>query len=323
LAEPTPNSDPGPVDVHRLAHVAGRLIASALAPASREAYRRALLKFARFNYACLSRTTIFPVDVHSLLLYAAHLFDCSYAPSSIQSSLLAICYCNNLVSGCNLAKCFLVKKLLAGIHRESPPRLLRAPIALDILHALLDFTASAASGCSAYDKLLFSAMFLLAFHAFLRVGEFTTRSASSHAETLQRSDISFPGTSGVLVTLHYFKGNTSRTPFQILIPPSSVSSHCPVTAIRLFTIARGAAPGPLFVHSDGSPVLRAQFSVHLARSLDALGLSQANLRPHSFRIGAATSACAEGVSDSVIQRLGRWKSDTYKRYIRIPCFTSP
>jgi hypothetical protein len=92
------------------------------------AYRRALLKFAHFCYSRLACTAIFPVSLDALLLFAAYLFDLSYASASIQSSLLAISYCNTLVSGTNLAKSFLFKKLLAGLQRESMPGLPRAPI---------------------------------------------------------------------------------------------------------------------------------------------------------------------------------------------------
>ena len=38
---------------------------------------------------------------------------------------------------------------------------------------------------------------------------------------------------------------------------------------------------------------------------------------HSFRIGAAASAKQAGVSDSHLKALGRWKSDAYKKYIRL------
>ena len=38
---------------------------------------------------------------------------------------------------------------------------------------------------------------------------------------------------------------------------------------------------------------------------------------HSFRIGAAKHAAKIGKSDDEIMTMGRWKSDSYKRYIRI------
>jgi hypothetical protein len=38
---------------------------------------------------------------------------------------------------------------------------------------------------------------------------------------------------------------------------------------------------------------------------------------NSFRIGAATHAAQMGKSDDEIMTMGRWKSDSYKRYIRI------
>ena len=42
-----------------------------------------------------------------------------------------------------------------------------------------------------------------------------------------------------------------------------------------------------------------------------------NLNTHTFRIGGASAAASAGVPDSVIQILGRWKSDAYRRYIRL------
>ena len=39
---------------------------------------------------------------------------------------------------------------------------------------------------------------------------------------------------------------------------------------------------------------------------------------HSFRIGAATTAIAGGIPVDVIKTLGRWKSQAYQLYVRIP-----
>ena len=39
---------------------------------------------------------------------------------------------------------------------------------------------------------------------------------------------------------------------------------------------------------------------------------------HSFRIGAAMTAAACGVPAEVIKTLGRWKSQAYQLYVRLP-----
>jgi len=43
-----------------------------------------------------------------------------------------------------------------------------------------------------------------------------------------------------------------------------------------------------------------------------------NFPSHSFRTGAATVAARNGNPDHLIQSLGRWSSNTYQLYIRMP-----
>ena len=43
-----------------------------------------------------------------------------------------------------------------------------------------------------------------------------------------------------------------------------------------------------------------------------------NFSSHSFRIGAATVAARSGIPDHLIQTMGRWSSNAYQLYIRMP-----
>ena len=63
---------------------------------------------------------------------------------------------------------------------------------------------------------------------------------------------------------------------------------------------------------------RQLFSDTLDGLLHELHFKKENFNTHSFRIGAATSAKAVNTSDTHIQMLGRWKSNTYKLYIQTP-----
>ncbi len=47
-----------------------------------------------------------------------------------------------------------------------------------------------------------------------------------------------------------------------------------------------------------------------------MGIPEAGISGHSFRIGAATAAAESGSTDEEVKALGRWKSREYKGYIR-------
>ena len=53
-------------------------------------------------------------------------------------------------------------------------------------------------------------------------------------------------------------------------------------------------------------------------ALSQVGIDSAYYNGHSFRIGAATTAAAHGLNDSLIKSLGRWNSDAFQVYLKIP-----
>ena len=63
---------------------------------------------------------------------------------------------------------------------------------------------------------------------------------------------------------------------------------------------------------DGTPISRKYFTQQLNISLIGCGLDTKLYKGHSFRIGAATTAALEGVSEEKIKVMGRWSSNALK-----------
>ena len=92
----------------------------------------------------------------------------------------------------------------------------------------------------------------------------------------------------------------------------------PVGAILNFLVARGPQSGPLFAFADGRLLTRRRCVEAVKGALTAAGIDERRYNGHSFRIGAATTAAAKGIEDSIIKTLGRWESVAYQQYVRIP-----
>lgn len=93
---------------------------------------------------------------------------------------------------------------------------------------------------------------------------------------------------------------------------------CPVSAMLSYLVVRGSEPGFLFKFSNGHLLTKQRFVESVRQALSSAGLDPKLYAGHSFRIGAATTAGACGLSDSTIQMLGRWSSSAYLTYIKTP-----
>ena len=69
---------------------------------------------------------------------------------------------------------------------------------------------------------------------------------------------------------------------------------------------------------DGCPLTRQRFVVALKEVLQQVGIDYFKYSGHSFCIGAATTAAARGIQDSLLKTMGRWKSAAYQLYVRTP-----
>ena len=89
-------------------------------------------------------------------------------------------------------------------------------------------------------------------------------------------------------------------------------------AILAYLALRGPAVGLLCIFRDGFPLSRLDLVRAVRSALDVQGVDIWRFNGHSFRIGAATTAAACGIEDSLIQALGCWKSSPFTTYIQTP-----
>ena len=171
-----------------------------------------------------------------------------------------------------------------------------------------------------FDDIMFWAACCTAFFGFLRAAEFTVPSSGFISNVhLSASDISVdktPVPSLAIVRLARSKTDQFGTGCSVVLARSD-SALCPVTALMTYLRIRGMTPGPLFVYSDGSPLSKSKLNKKLQHVLSAAGW-QGRFTLHSFRVGAASTAASLGFPDHLIKALGRWSSEAYQVYIKLP-----
>ena len=235
----------------------------------------------------------------------------------LTSYLSAVGYVRKIKGYSDPTKSFLIHKLLTALsHRRLAD--LRLPITRPVLHELVKSLQHTNS--SVHQRCLYSAMFLLAFYGFFRIGELAAKSADCTNSVLRLQDLKFLMQHGqpqmIKIIITTFKHNTDSKPFEILIEREDTLPYCPVQALVDYCKLRGALPGTLFCRPNLAPITVYQFNTELSRCLQFCGLDTRRFKGHSFRIGAASLAAGKGFSDAQIRTLGRWKSDAFKLYIR-------
>ena len=277
-----------------------------------------------------------PLSPVCLPLYISYLSFRKLAYSTIALHLSAISYAHKVGGFCDPTKSFFNTKIIDRIKSSKTFRyssamgswsarsplpgngLLRLPITRPLLHELvrsLEYTNS-----SAFQRTLFSAMFLNAFYGLFRIGELSTKSSRFACSVVQYRDLQILSREKVpctaKVTIIDYKHNSDHRPFDILITRVDSVPFFPVKTLLKYCEVRGKRPGPLFCNSDQTPITVSQFNTELQRCLQYCGLDISRYKNHSFRIGGACHAADKGFSDAQIRDLGRCKSDAFKVYLR-------
>ena len=257
-----------------------------------------------------------PISISVMILFIAQLYEAKYAPTSITSILSAISYFHKVNGEDDPTKAVAVTKLMTGARNLKSSSDLRLPITPAVLKKLID--ASYHVFISPYMGTIIRAMMVLAFKAYLRIGEMVPRMKGEYHKCLQVGDITIVE-GNIVVHFKQFK-HSSKQGAQTLQVKYDLVENTNISVkqyIEQFRKMRGNVQGAFFAFPDGSPLLRREFDEALKQLLTFCGLNSQQFKGHSFRIGAATAAAARGESDAQIRAAGRWVSDAFKSYIRL------
>ena len=210
--------------------------------------------------------------------------------------------------------CKGAKKKMAGQATQT-----HLPITVQMLHDLKGVWQGAQDQFNA--SMLWAAS-CMCFFGFLRTGEIVVPSDAEYdiSTHLSVDDIlvdNIVAPKWLEVRIKASKTDPFRKGVSVYIGITG-SNICPVAAILDYRVRRGSGPGPFFQFSDGRFLTRSQFVSHLKEALIAAGVDASKYSGHSFRIGAATTAAACGIQDTLIKTLGRWESEAYTLYIQTP-----
>ena len=291
--------------------VADFYLSQSLAPRTLVSYNRMFEHYQHF--CCVNGCIVLPPNEQTLILYASFLA-AHMSHKGIKAYLCAISH-HSVMSDVyvSIPSMLKLKKLIRGIRRHqgsSFTRPLRDPITT--AHLLRIYSYLEHSVMPDQDRALFWAASTLAFFGLLRVSEYTCPLIADFDETtnLMISDIKFTSNS-ILVFIKASKNDPFRVGCQLVIG-STPNILCPRSAMLAFVALRGLHYGPLFVYKDGSYLTRARLATFLKNIFHS-----ELINTHSFRIGGATALSLAGFSDSQIQIIGRWRSNSFTRYLRV------
>ena len=215
----------------------------------------------------------------------------------------------------------LLKRVQAGIQRVQALKSKgKARVRLPITPHLLRLLHSHWFETGHPDKLVLWAVASLCFAGFFRLGELLSAAPTVTKGGLSWGDVSVDNrenSSIVRVHLHFSKCDQFGKGVDVYVGHSA-SILCPVVAMSAYLTIRDPRPGPFFLTHENIPLSKGTLVSEMRKALSMCGIEQGAYSGHSFRIGAATAAAQAGLSDSLIQTLGRWSSGAFLSYIQTP-----
>ena len=307
------------MDIHCLDRAVERYYTAALTDSTHKTYRAAKRRYIKFcsDFAL----SPFPATESTLCYYVACLGQQGLAHSSIKTYLSGVRQVQISLglpepAFSNMPR---LRQVLRGVQRvrgrEPRPRL---PITPNILRKIRKIWLGEKE---TYDNLMLWAVSATTFFSFCRAGEMVVERESAYDPDCHLSyrDLAVDNPiAPTIISLLLRRSKTDQVQKGVRVVIGRTGDEiCPVTALLRYLAVRGDGPGPLFIQANGKPLTKARFVTEVRAALTKAKFPAQSYAGHSFRIGAATTAAAAGLEDSLIQTLGRWKSAAYLLYVRI------
>ena len=143
----------------------------------------------------------------------------------------------------------------------------------------------------------------LGYFAFLQAVQFTLQSAKDYdpAKHLSPLDIAVDSHSQpTLMRIHLKHSKTDQQWLGVdLYVGCTFNNLCPVAAMLACLALQGQTEGPFFM-VESKPLSREFLVQWLRETLTKAGIDSSHFSGHSFRIGAASTASAKGISEATI-----------------------
>ena len=307
--------------IAQLAAMADRYLQLGVAPSTLRAYQSDQTQFVKF---CLSiNQPSLPASENSLVLLVADVSQ-KVCHATIRLYLSGIRYFHITHGhGDPLIGKLRLDLVLKGVRKDLAKQArTRLPITSLILRAIC--TALEATPLTFNNRMLWAACYLVCLFLFLRSREFTIPSQQAFDPTmhLTTSDITIDShTDPSLVRVHLKASKTDQFKQGMGVFLGKTDKDlCPLAALLNYLAARPPITGPLLVTSDGKPLTKPMLVKLLKATLESAGYQPQALIMvmHSFLIGAATTAAANEVPETLIKTLGRWSSNAFQTYSKIP-----
>ncbi len=215
---------------------------------------------------------------------------------------------------------YLMKQLHQAAQKQDVARI-HCPISLNLLLQILKRVDLVVR--SDFESHLFKAIFSTAYHGMFRIGELVhSQHALKLANVLQEAE----GEAFHCIQHSSKVLRPGQMPPVIVIEPlECLQEFCPCRILFQFAVQRAQVFGihhqpesQFFLQENGRKVSkelvlrRVRQCVHLIPNFVATEFGT-----HSFRSGKATDLFKVGMTDAEIMELGRWTSETFRRYIRV------